>query len=114
MLPLRRHADKGILPVNDQQAYWEAKILGCEACTYGDGPRSSRSLVGRTFPISFPERALSLRTILHRIYLKVANCPGSYLYSRPEMDRILEAAGASGWWYYVDADKVRYLTNLPQ
>ena len=74
----------------------------------------SRSLAGRTFLISFPERALSLRTILHRIYLKVANCPGSYLYSRPEMDRILEAAGASGWWYYVDADKVRYLTNLPQ
>lgn len=72
----------------------------------------SRSLAGRTFLISFPEKVWSLRAIIHRIYLMAAHCPGSYLYSRFEMDRILEEAGASGWWYYVDADKIRYVTNL--
>ena len=74
----------------------------------------SRALAGRTFLISFPERVLTVRTLLHRVYLMLARCPGSYLYSRLEMDRILKEAGASDWWYYLDTDNVRYITNLPR
>lgn len=67
----------------------------------------------RLFLYSFPERRLSPRELLHKVYLRLAHCPGAYKYSRAEMDAILRRAGARDWWYY-DRENIRYVTNLPR
>lgn len=75
--------------------------------------RLFRSLEGKQFLFSFPVKAWSWREILHAFYLKLASCPGSYEYSRKEMDEILTKAGIKSWWYY-DQEKIRFVTNLPR
>ena len=72
-----------------------------------------RTIGTRMFLLSFPEKTALPRELLHRAYVKLTGCPGSYHYSRVEMDHVLEEAGAKGWWYYGDAEKIRFVTNLP-
>lgn len=72
-----------------------------------------KSLKGKKFLLSFPEKRLSPREVLHRIYLIFASCPGSYKYSKTEMDSIMRTAGIKDWWYY-DKENIRFVTNLPR
>lgn len=72
-----------------------------------------RNLKDKKFLFSFPEKIFSVREILHRIYLTLASCPGSYKYSKLEMNSLLKKAGIKNWWYY-DKENIRFITNLPK
>lgn len=72
-----------------------------------------KNLKGKKILLSFPEKILSLREILHRIYLMLSSCPGSYKYSKAEMDILLKKAGIKNLWYY-DKENIRFVTNLPK
>lgn len=72
-----------------------------------------RNVKDKQFLFSFPARIFSLREVLHRMYLILASCPGSYKYSKEEMDTILKKAGVKQWWYY-DRRSIRFVTNLPK
>jgi len=72
-----------------------------------------KNLNNKKFLLSFPEKIISSREILHKIYLNLASCPGSYKYSKEEMDSLLKRAGIKTWWYY-DKENIRFVTNLPE
>lgn len=71
------------------------------------------ALKGKKFLFSFPARVWSLREMMQKVYIKLAGCPGSYKYSRKELDALLRQAGLKNWWYY-DKEKIRFVTNLPR
>lgn len=52
----------------------------------------------------------SPRAVLHRVYLKLAACPGSYRHSRATMGTMLHTAGVQQWRY---ADPAGFVTNIP-
>ncbi len=72
-----------------------------------------KNIKGKMFLFSFPERKKTIREIMHKIYLILANCPGSYKYSKEEMNSLLAEAGFKNWWYY-DEKNIRFVTNLPK
>lgn len=72
-----------------------------------------KNLKEKKFLFSFPEKILSVREILQRIYLTLAACPGSHKYSKSEMDSLIKKAGIDKWWYY-DKENIRFVTNLPR
>ncbi|MCL5432572.1 MAG: class I SAM-dependent methyltransferase [Patescibacteria group bacterium] len=71
------------------------------------------SLKGKIFMFSFPQKIITPREILHRVYLLMASCPGSYKYTKSEMDEMIKKAGFKNWWYY-DKESIRFVTNLPK
>lgn len=72
-----------------------------------------KNINGKTFLFSFPEKRLTFRELLHRIYLKLANCPGAFKYTKKEIEHVLKNAGYNHWWYY-DKESIRYITNIKQ
>jgi len=72
-----------------------------------------KNVKGKKFLFSFPDRILSPREILQRVYVTMAGCPGCYKYSKTEMDAILKKSGIKDWWYY-DKENIRFVTHLPR
>ncbi len=66
---------------------------------------------GSKFLFSFPEKKITLREIMHRIYLKLSKCPGYYKYTKSEFDYILTKTGNTHWAYY-DKENIRFVHNL--
>ncbi len=68
-------------------------------------------LHGHYFFFSFFEKKLSLLNILHGFYIKIQKCPGAYKYTRKEMQRIIPS---SSNFYFLEKDKMLFITNLPK
>lgn len=66
---------------------------------------------GSKFLFSFPENKITLRELIHRVYLKLSRCPGYYKYARSEFDSILKNSGFKHWAYY-DKENIRFVHNL--
>jgi len=73
--------------------------------------RLFKTIRGKIFLFSFPKKIISLRELLHRVYLLIASCPGSFKYSEKEMDEIIRKAGFKKWHYY-DVENIRFVTNI--
>ena len=71
------------------------------------------ALRGKEFLFSFPERRVSARELVHRVYLLLAHCPGAHKYSRREASEILHNAGITDFWFD-DRNNLRFVTNLPR
>uniref|UniRef100_E6Q6Y0 Methyltransferase domain-containing protein n=1 Tax=mine drainage metagenome TaxID=410659 RepID=E6Q6Y0_9ZZZZ len=70
-----------------------------------------RSIRGKAFLFSSPvEKEFSLRALLRQIYLKLAGCPGSYRYSRAELDDMFRGMGNI---HHYNKNSIRFVTNLP-
>ena len=70
-----------------------------------------KNLNGKPFLFSFPEKKLTPRELLHKVYLKFSDCPGSFKYTKTEIEQILKKAGYNQCWYY-DKESIRYITNI--
>lgn len=63
----------------------------------------------KSFLFSFFEKKISLRNLLHKIYLKLRSCPGAYKYSRLEVEKL---ASKKLGLRFVEKEKMLFITNL--
>jgi hypothetical protein len=66
-------------------------------------------LEGKFFLFSFFEKRISLRNLLHGLYLKLRSCPGAYKYSRLEVKRL---ASKNLGLRFIEREKLLFITNL--
>lgn len=70
-----------------------------------------RLLSGHHFFFSVFEKKLSLLNLLHLVYVKIQKCPGAYKYTKKEMRQIIPSDLN---FYFLEKDKMLFITNLPR
>lgn len=67
-------------------------------------------LMGRkSYLFSLFEKRLSLRNLLHEVYIRLKKCPGAYKYSRKEIKQV---APKNSGLNFLEKEKLLFITNL--
>lgn len=68
-----------------------------------------KSLSNRYFLFSVFEKKLSLRNLIHGVYVKMQKCPGAFKYSKAELIKIIPKKLKAN---FLEKDKLLFITNL--
>lgn len=65
----------------------------------------------KKFLFSFFEKKLTLRNLLHEVYIRLKKCPGAFKYSRTEIRQLAPKELGLKFW---EKEKLLFITNLPE